>query len=182
MTCLYRYIGTLAIYDLYIIVISFIQYVNEYKSQKPLFGNGLVLTVMVLVATAVLDTGYIWGYDNYVSEEGYSDHLYEECVKYVPENIKYTEEKTVVIWNPEDFTADCDLEMLPVQRIMGMHLRSRSVFVCTLDSFTNGYLSEEEVAELNKCSCFYTIGDFSDEAEVIRKYLKIPHKTLGKSL
>ena len=124
----------------------------------------------------MFDIGYIAGFSNYQPTRKFTTASWDLLCRYAPENSFYTEDSYFIIYREED-VKDCD--EYKTRLVAAAYFRSNNVYALSTDDLRAGTLNEENRSLLRSCDYLVTMGDFSEDIDLIREYADIDEYVPG---
>ena len=176
LNCFYRYMGSVTIFVSGIIVFYLYKLFANADSRKSTIAAASLCIVPLAVSLFMFDIGYVAGFRYYSQTELFTTASQDLLCKYAPERNYYNEESYLVIYREED-VADC--LAVKTRVAAAAYFRTNNVYALSTDDLRSGTLSEENRSLLGSCDYLVTLGDLSDDLDVIGEYVDITDYTPG---
>lgn len=170
LNCFYRYIGSVTIFVSgtvsYIIFGMFLKKTGRTAT----IAASAFCAVWLLTGVFMFDTGYIAGYSHYRPVEEFTTASWDLLSEYAPERDYYSEDSFFVIYNAGE-VIDCT----PVKTRVAAstYFRSNNVYALSIEDLRAGGFNEQNLELLGNCDYLVTLGDFSDQLDVIGNYVDV---------
>ena len=170
LNCFYRYIGSVTI--LVSGTVSYIVYgiFAEKALKKAAIATAAFCAVSAAAGLFMFDMGYIAGYSHYRPVEEFTTGSWDLLCEYAPERDYYNEDSFFIIYYTDD-VIDCT----PVKTRVAAstYFRSNNVYALSIEDLRAGGFNEENLKLLGSCDYLVTLGDFSDQLDVIGNYVDV---------
>ena len=176
LTSFFRYMGSVTIIVCGIIAYYLYGIFARADRRKGTIAASVLCIVSIAISIFMFDIGYIAGFSNYQPTRKFTTASWDLLCRYAPENSFYTEDSYFIIYREED-VKDCD--EYKTRLVAAAYFRSNNVYALSTDDLRAGTLNEENRSLLRSCDYLVTMGDFSEDIDLIREYADIDEYVPG---
>ncbi|MCR5384291.1 MAG: hypothetical protein K6E72_06635 [Saccharofermentans sp.] len=170
LNCFYRYMGSVTIFVYGIISYYLYRIFAKTDKRKRTLAVSALCLVSAAISICIFDIGFIAGFSHYHPTEIYTTGSWDLLNRYATENNYYTEESYFIIYREED-VKDCVSVKTDIASVV--YFRSKNVYAVSTDYLRTVPISEENRDLLRNCDYLVTLGDLSDDLELIKEFVDI---------
>ena len=176
LNCFYRYIGSVTIFVFGII--SYILYVlfSKMDKHKELAANIAMAVISIVIGAGMFDIGYIAGFDHYHQIEIFTMNSWDLLNEYAPEQYEYNTDMYFVIYNNDDVI---DFSLNKTKLASCVYFRSKNIIAFSIEDLRSGGFNEQNLRIIRNSDYLVTLGNFSDQLDVIGYYVDVENYTPG---
>ena len=176
LNCFYRYMGSVTILVYGIVSYYLYGLFAEAEKRKGMLAASGLCIISAAISIFMFDIGYIAGFSHYHPEEVFTTASWDLLCRYAPENNYYTEDSYFIIYREEDVK---DSVAVKTRVAAAAYFRTNNVYALSTDDLRAGTLNEENRSLLRNCDYLVTLGDLSDDLDLIQEYTGIDEYTPG---
>ena len=169
-----RYYGTAVV-----LLIGLTVYLGVREAARLHHAGTYLLSMFLVLACSLpgqMPRAYVFNRNDYSRYEMLKTDLWWAIERIVPENMRYTEEHYLVLWDQSDFM-DGAFNIGRLDYVVGAWLRADQISVISRDELVT--LSEEELAHFREYDHVIFLSDMNDEKELLEPYLDIDNYGIG---
>lgn len=165
----YRYTGTIAIFLFGLFCYFLLGEIYSHSDKMISSSIATITCLLLFIGSHYFDIGYIWGYDFYKPQEEMTTKAWELCNEYVEENLYYTDESYLVLWDSNILNSPQDSDGR-LTNMMQTYLRSLNVKTLDINLLLENEVTTDELNKLQDYDYLITLGDFTEYRDSLQKY------------
>ena len=176
LNCFYRYIGSVTMFVFGIVTYILYGLFEQMDRKKGTVAAVALIVISAVTGVGMFDVGYIAGFAHYRQTELFTTNSWDLLNEYAPERYEYNTDSYFVIYNNDDVI---DFSSNKTKLAACVYFRSNNIFAFSIEDLRAGGFNERSLKILGNSDYLVTLGDFSDQLDVIGNYVDVSNYTPG---